>query len=219
MRFSHQVSLCAATLAVASAAQASSIDIFFGRITNNNVQNPGSQFKAVLSDVSGQPNKVTFTFTNNVGIASSISEIYYDDRAPLQLLTLQTPLTQVGCNFTPGGANPGNLPGGNVLSPAFNAVQAFSADAQGNPSEGIDTAADSLTMTFTLQGGASFATVVNAISNGTLRIGLHVRAIGTQGGSDSFVNGNFVPVPPAAMAGGALMAGLLGIGAIRRRRA
>ena len=83
MRFSHQVSLCAAMLAVASAAQASSIDIFFGRITNNNVQNPGSQFKAVLSDVSGQPNKVTFTFTNNVGIASSISEIYYDDRAPL----------------------------------------------------------------------------------------------------------------------------------------
>jgi hypothetical protein len=153
-----------------------------------------------------------------VGIASSISEIYYDDRAPLQLLTLQAPLTQVGCNFTPGGANPGNLPGGNVLSPAFNAIQSFSADAQGNPSEGIDTAADSLTMTFTLQGGASFATVANAITNGTLRIGLHVRAIGTQGGSDSFVNGNFVPVPPAAMAGGALMAGLLGIGAIRRRR-
>jgi hypothetical protein len=39
-----------------------------------------------------------------VGIASSISEIYYDDRAPLQLLTLQAPLTQVGCNLKMGCA-------------------------------------------------------------------------------------------------------------------
>jgi hypothetical protein len=170
-----------------------------------------------VSDVVGHADQVTFTFTNIVGIASSISEIYYDDRNPLQLLTINS-LTQQGCTFTGGGANPGNLPGGNNVTPAFNANSSFSADAQGNPSLGIDTASDYLTMKFDLQAGATFATVVTALNSGTLRVGIHVRGIGTQASSDAFVNTavDTVPVPMAGLTGGAMLLGLAGV---RRRLA
>lgn len=207
----------AALAGTAASAFGTTVNFGFTRITANASQNVASQFNVAVSDVAGQPTQVTFKFTNAVGIACSISEIYYDDRNPLQLLTLNATLVQVGCSFTGGGANPGNLPGGNTLTPAFNANQSFSADAVGNPSVGIDTAADSLTMQFTLQPGATFASVINAMNVGTLRLGLHVRAIGTQGESDGFVTGGgpVIPLPAAAWMG---LAGLAGIAIVRRRR-
>jgi hypothetical protein len=208
----------AGVLALAGVASATTVNVGFARVEpHNSSQNPAAQFNCAVSDVVGHSNQVTFTFTNNVGITSSISEIYYDDRNPLQLLTLNEPLIQQGCSFAGGSANPGNLPGGNNLSPPFQAIMGFSADAVGNPSVGIDTPTDFLTMNFTLQSGASFATVVSALNSGSLRVGVHVRNIGTNGQSDSFVNSNVstVPLPIAAWTGGAALLGLAGL---RRRR-
>jgi hypothetical protein len=161
----------------------------------------------------GPGGQVSFTFTNAVGIASSISEIYFQDGPLLGAATLN----QVGTNFAAGGANPGNLPGGNNLTPAFNATELFSADAQGNPSNGIDAASDSLRMTFHLLNNKSFDDCVTAFQTGDLRIGLHVRAIGTGGASDSFVNNQItaVPLPMTSTLG---MAGLSMV-MLRRRRA
>jgi hypothetical protein len=196
----------------AGAAQATQINLSFTRITSNASQNVASQFLCEVSDFSAT--QVDFRFTNAVGIASSISEIYFDDGPFLQIAPT---LFQVGCQFTSGGANPSNLPGGNTLNPPFNATQIFSADSQGNPALGIDTAADSLVMRFTLVGGMTFADVASALNSGLLRVGLHVRAIGAQGQSDGFVNNPpVVPLPPAAWAGGACLAGLA---VVRRRRA
>jgi hypothetical protein len=196
----------------AGAARASVVNLAFTRITNNASQNVASQFNCAMSDFSAT--QVDFKFTNAVGIASSISEIYFDDGPFLQ----SAPgLTQFGCSFTGGGANPGNLPGGENLTPAFEATEVFSADAQGNPSLGIDTSADYLVMRFTLVSGQTFNDVLAALNSGALRIGLHVRAIGN-GDSDSFVNSALVvPLPPAATTG---LASLIGIGALRvvRRR-
>ncbi len=212
----------AVVLAAGGVASASSVDIGFTRITNNgNGVNPASQFVCTIADVIGQSNQVTFTFKNNVGIASNIAEIYFDDRNPLQLLSLNATLVQIGCSFTGGGASPGNLPGGATLSPAFNAIQSFSADVNpGPPSNGLNVAGDSLTMQFTLQPGRDYNSVVSAISQGTLRLGLHVRSIGTVGGSDSFVNGGQIQVVPLPMGAWAGLGGLLmaaGIRATRRR--
>lgn len=211
-----------AALAMTGAASASTVNISFVRVEPHNaLQNPANQFNCAVSDVVGQPTQVTFTFTNTVSPNyCSISEVYYDDRNPLQLLTLHTPLTQQGCSFTGGGANPGNLPGGSNLSPPFQSVMQFSADAVGNPALGIDAATDYLTMKFDLQPGATFQTVVNALNSGSLRLGLHVRSIGN-GASDAFVSGggggntSVAPVPAAASMG---LAGLAGVAVIRRRR-
>jgi len=220
MTRSMTVAICSgAVLGLASLASAASVDVFFSRVNpaNGGATNPASQFKCVVSDVVGQPGQATFRFTNNVGIASSISEIYYDSGPLLSLVSL----TQSGCNFTGGGANPGNLPGGGNLTPAFNAVQSFSADAQGNPANGINAAGNYLEMKFNLISGNTFASVVSALESGSLRIGLHVRSIQLPGGgdvSDAFVNTpSVVPLPPAALAGGASLLGLMVIRRLRRR--
>jgi len=201
--------------ALASIASASPVSVSFTRVDpHNSSQNPANQFACVMDVVTPGPGgQVSFTFTNAVGIASSISEIYFQDGPLLGAATLN----QVGTNFTAGPANPGNLPGGNNLTPPFVATELFSADAQGNPSEGIDTATDSLRMTFNLLNNKSFDDCVTAFQTGDLRIGLHVRAIGTDGQSDSFVNSQLtaVPLPMTSTLG---MSGL-SLVMLRRRRA
>lgn len=202
---------------VPAIATASSVDISFTRIEPHNAGvNPASQLKATLSDIAGQPNKVNFRITNNVGIYCSIMEVYYDDRNGF-MSTLQTPLQQNGCSFTGGGANPGNVPGGTNVG--FQATTMFSADAgSGGPTQGIDTATDWLDMTFTLAGSNTYQTIVNALSSGSLRMAFHVISI-NNGNSDSFVSQGFTPpsVPlPAGVYGG--MAGLAMVAGVKRLR-
>lgn len=204
-----------AVLALSAAASADSVEIGFTKITSNTPSNPAAQFKCVVSDVIGQPGQATFRFSNNVGINSSISEIYFDG----PMLGIAS-VIQSGCNFSFSNASPGNLPGGQTLTPAFNATPAFSADANGNPANGINAAGEFLEMKFDLNNGHTFASIVSALETGALRIGLHVRAIGPTEDSEGFVNNPpaMVPVPPAAMAGGATLVGLIAVRNVRRRR-
>lgn len=173
-----------------------SASIGFQRITSNNAENVASQLAAEVRDqamassdfgINILANEVLFTFTNSVGIPSSISEIYFDDGT---LLAQSSIINSIGgsTSFTGPGANPSDLPSGNNVSPPFSATVGFSADAVGNPSLGVDTSSDIVGLVFQLQAGKSFADVLSSISDGSLRIGLHVRAIGEAGGSDSFVN-------------------------------
>jgi hypothetical protein len=198
------------------AAWATPVDVSFVRVEPHNASvNPASQFHCLMDVVTPGPGgQVEFTFTNAVGIASSISEIYFQDGPMLGAAAL----TQAGTAFTAGGAVPGNLPGGENLTPPFIATEVFSADAQGNPSLGIDTATDSLVMTFNLLNNKSYADCVAALQSGDLRVGLHVRSIGDGGQSDSFVNGGppvSIPLPQAAPLA---LAGIAGLGLARRRR-
>lgn len=203
-------------LAIGSAAMAAPVTVNFTRITSNSSQNVASQFTCVVdlfqAASGGNPEVVSFRFQNAVGIQSSISEVYYDDGPLLGIASL----SQQGANFVGGGANPGNLPGGNTIG--FNATQIFSADAQGNPSNGLDVASDYLEMRFNLINGTTFQGIVDSLQSGALRIGMHVRAIGQDGNSDGFVNTPPTVVIPLPGAAGMGIAGLMGIAAVRRRR-
>ena len=110
------------------------------------------------------------------------------------------------------GANPSNLPGGETVTPPFEATQIFSADAQGNPSKGVDSSIDIVGLAFELLAGKDIDDVIAALDSGELRIGLHVRAIGPD--SDSFVNGSQIPEPTTAALAVAATLCL----AVRRRR-
>ena len=154
---------------------------------------------------------VLFVITNAVGINSSISEVYFDDGTLMGTPTIFNSLG--GSTSFANGANPGNLPGGNNVIPPFVATAAFSVDAQGNPSNGVSTSSDILGLAFELIAGNVFDDVVDALVSGDLRVGMHVRAIGTGSQSDAFVN---KPIPePTALALAALASALV---LIRRGR-
>jgi PEP-CTERM motif len=163
-----------------------------------------------VSPVNIAPASVLFIYRNSVGIASSISEIYLDDGTILaqhQIFNTMNAVSGGLTNFT-AGANPGNLPGGNTLNPPFVATASFSADAQGNPSNGINTAVDLAGLSYTLQGTQDYNDTLAALADGSLRIGLHVRGIGPNGQSDAFVNtvNNVVPEPGTLLIWGMGMA-------------
>jgi len=155
--------------------------------------------------------QILFTVQNDVGIESNISEIYFDDGllGPSQVMNSLTGYT----NFTGGGANPGNLPGGSLADPVFEASVSFSADViSGPPSNGVDSSADTLGIYLGLGTYADFDAVLAAVEAGYLRFGLHVRSIGgVSDSSDSYIsppNGPSPPDNPVPVPGTLLLMGL-----------
>lgn len=182
-------------------------DIFtFLKITNNNPEDLSGQLSVNVTDAGG--GLVSFEFLNNVGIASSVTQIYFDNGSGSFLSGLALG-TETGVNFSIGGTPP-NLPAGNTVS--FTADYLATSDSPVAPS-GINSATDSLQ----LLGSGLFSNIIAGLTSGDLRIGLHVQAIGQLGGSDSYVSGgtpSAVPVPISAW----LFASGLGFFAIARRR-
>ena len=197
----------AALLALATASPAFAIG--FGCISNNNAGDcaaGAAQLSFDVTDAGG--GLVLFTFNNAGPAASSIAQVYFDDGV---LQTLDSIVNPAGVAFS-AGANPANLPAGNNASPPF--VATFSAGADNPaPTNGVNPG-ESVGIRFSLQPGASFADVLDALDNGSLRVGIHVQAFAS-GGSESFVN---VPVPePGALALLGVAAALTGLGSWRRR--
>jgi hypothetical protein len=229
-------SFVAAGVLLLSSAQvfASPISLGFTRITSNSSQDVANQLRvevfnqadalSLLSQSIGA-NDVLFTFKNNVGIASNIAEIYFDDAN--FLLSQYTPFLQLGGTTDFGTTlNPSNLPAGNTLVTPFVASSGFGADVNpGNPNKGINASDDLLGIRISLQAGVSFLDLGYGLQDEALRIGLHVRSIGAQGTSDSFLSdgdtagggglGSPVPLPAAAWM---FLTGLVGFLGLQRRR-
>jgi len=231
------INLCKAGIAglvillAAFNASAASMAYGFIRVTTNNVEDLSGQLSITLWDSSEANStfgatlgtaltatQVLFTIENDVGISSNVSEVYFDDG----LLGPSVIHNSLGgtTNFTGGGASPGNLPSGNTVSPPFVATEIFSADAQGNPSKGVDASLDILGIVLGLGGYADFAAVLAAVDTGDLRFGLHIRSIGEEGGSDSYVSntgGSSIPAVPLPAAVWLFGSVLLGFGALKRK--
>lgn len=134
----------------------------------------GNQLGVSVTDAGN--NTALFTFTNNGGITSSLSEIYFDD-SPSSLFSNISVQGGNGSSFQKGGASA--LPGGNIGPYNFNTTQYFSA---GN---GVDSGSggESVTLAGTLNSGKTFVDVVNSLNGGNetntgfLRIGLRLSAI------------------------------------------
>jgi len=93
--------------------QALPIDVGFQRITNNNVENVAGQLGLQIMDSADalsafgetiDDDQILMIFTNNVGITSSISEIYIDDGT---IFARSEVLNSLGgfTEFTNGSAN------------------------------------------------------------------------------------------------------------------
>lgn len=174
--------VCGIVLAgVVSSAQAA---VSFSLLTSNGNSNVASQLSADVINLG--PGQVGFKFTNNVGIASSITDIYFDDGTLLGISTISD--SGGGVAFT-APATPGDLPGGNAANPDFEVTKGFSADSDSPVSQnGIDSASEWVQINFNLINSKTYADTLAALVTGELRIGLHVQAIGQTGGSDSYIN-------------------------------
>jgi hypothetical protein len=165
-----------------------------------------------VTDLGG--GQVLFDFMNVGPNASSITDVYFDDGTLLGIAGLIDADDGIGgdpgVDFSPG-ASPPDLPGANNVSPAFQTTAGFSADSDPPAQPNGVNSGQMLGIVFDLQGGGTFADILAELTNGDLRIGLHVQGF-TGGGSESFVN-NPIPEPTTALLFGLGLAGL----AARRR--
>jgi len=170
-------------------------------------------------------NQVLFVFRNNVGISSSITDVYFQDGA---LLNMGATTGSAGVAFEEPASF--NLPGGMYLDPAFIVTKHFSADSNapviGN---GISTNTEWLGIVFDLKDNMTYDDVINALgnwkySNGqfskidpnapSLRIGIYAQGIdGSNRQGESYINK--VPEPSLVLL---LGIGLGAVSLVARRR-
>jgi hypothetical protein len=177
----------------------------FGCVTSNLAVQCAAGEAQLTVDVSDPGGgQVLFTFSNAGPAPASITDVYFDDGSLLAIASIvDAPPLVV---FSPV-ASPGNLPGGNDVTPPF--VSTLSADSDPPVSASGVGPGESLGILLDLQGGQDFADVLAELADGTLRVGIHVQAFAT-GGSESFVN---VPEPHALGLSGL---GLLGLWRLSR---
>jgi hypothetical protein len=186
-------------LAFAAHLQANFIP--FTRITANAPDNLAVQFSATISSVDAS--HVQFSFFNTSAIASSITDIYFDDGG-VNMPSILDNVSSIANHNTSYelGAQPANLPGGNSLTPAFTAD--FSGRSKNQPptiiTNGVNNLTDSVDFIFLLKTSKTFSDVVDGLNSGLLRIGLRVQGIPILDGttSDSFINSGSSSVPEPA---------------------
>jgi hypothetical protein len=165
----------------------------FGCITNNATESCGIGEAQLSVEVKAGPaaGQVEFRFFNIGGSAAVISEVYFDDGTLLGISNAN--FNNVGTVvFTGGSGTPGDLPGGNSLTPAFEVTATFLAAANSpSPTNGV-SAGEQLGIVFNLLGGKTVADTIAAMTGplnvgDDLRIGIHVQSF-ANGESESFVN-------------------------------
>ena len=164
----------------------------------------------IVIDVTPNGGRVRFDFSNLGPEASAIRGIFFDNGALLAIQKIFDSPPDVDFALDPN-TGPGDLPGGNLLSPPFVVTMGFRAIAlPPPPNTGVDPN-ESVGIRFDLMGGMIFQDVIDDLNDGSLRIGVHVLDYASEG-SESFI---LTPEPGTLVL---LSASLATLALLRRRR-
>ncbi len=195
------------TVVLSTPAVAAIVTLGFVNISNNDIADAAIGEAQLFVDVDdlGNPagTSVLFTFRNEGPLASSITDVYFDDGNTLVLLG---PPVLIDADDGVGGdagvdfsllADPSNLPSANDAVPDFVTTTGFSADSDSPnvPANGVNPF-ESLGVEFDILSSFDVSDVLTDLGNGDLRIGIHVQAFAGDG-SESFIN-----TPPGPPGGG-----------------
>jgi len=224
-------------LSLAAPAMAVTYD-FSSLVQANGGGNIGSQFTMDVTD--GGSGSVLFKFWNTLGTASSITDIYFDDSVAYSGSGANQTADYTGAFFNSiavsgdsgsgvafsDGATPSDMPGGGAISFTSDFSGDSDAPASGN---GLDANGEWVSFLGTLQGTNTFEDILTALASGDFRVGLHVQSIGTNGISQTYVNGacvsscpetgggeGTVPLPGAAWLFGTALLGFMAKAGRRR---
>lgn len=163
----------------------------FGPVTANSTVNVNIGISQLSVDVTQySASTIQFKFMNTGPLASSITDVYFDDNAHAIALPLSI-VNGTGVKFSKG-ASPANLPGGNTIG--FVNDVGFDSDSDAPTSKNGVNPGEWLIIRTAYEGTSNLNSVLAALSNQTLRIGIHVQSF-ANGGSESFVSKP--PTPPA----------------------
>lgn len=157
----------------------------------------------VYVDVNDGADRANFTFYNDSEFDCVIAQIYYDDGT---LLGIDYILNGPGTLFE-RGATPGDLPGGGILLPPFEADREFNIGAENPaPENGVNSIppGEWVKISFDLINGGSLDDVIDELIAGDLRVGIHVISF-----PDGSSEGAIMTPEPCTLTLFALGAGLL----------
>ena len=162
----------------------------------------GQSVQIGSSTYSPASDQVLFRFYNIGPWSSVITAIYFDQPGLSPLFQgIAAIYGMTGVAFSVGG-NPSNLPGGNSLSPQFQADFRATADRP-PPTNGVGPG-EAVGLALTLENNVDWDTVIGALDSAALRVGLHVQSF-PNGSSASFVNDGVVPEPAAILLVGSVL--------------
>ena len=167
----------------------------FGCITNDSATDCGIGEAQLSVDVNDPGSGVEFLFHNVGSDAVKVEGVYFDDGT---LLSIASITSGPGVSFSQG-ATPPELPGANQASPPFMTTQTFLADSDPSVSQNAVGPGEWLSVVFDLKSGGTFSDVLQDLTNGTLRVGVHAIAFAS-GGSESLVSLPLGVPEPGALA-------------------
>ena len=179
----------------------------FENITNNSSIQLSDQLSVDVTDggSSEAGNLVAFKFYNNVGIASSITDVYFDNGATNLFTEFSIFEVTTGVSFDLN-PSPKNLPAGETID----FYSDFGGDSTAPTSaNGVDAADEYIIFLGLLDSAFSYDDAIAALFDGGFRVGMHLQAIAGGGvnDSDSYATVNPVPVPAAAWLFGTVLFG------------